>query len=270
VAEVDRSPRSDDRRTNINITDGALIPEAGDKSVTFAWNIAFFGAIALVIILPVVWPKPYWDILKFVPDGLFNTFLITVCSIVPSLFIGLITGVGRISRNAFLNRLATLYVEVVRGIPLLVQLFYLYYGLSSLLRIQPFPASIMSISICYGAYMGEVFRAGILAVPRGQMEAALALGLTRGQALRKVILPQTIKLVLPPIGNEIIALLKDTSLVSVVSIPDLLRRGREYTSQHMNNSQTFSMIALVYLILTLLLSRIVGIMERRLGRSGRK
>lgn len=270
MAEVSPSPRQEDRRARINVTDGALIPESGDKSVAFAWNLAFFGAIATLVLLPLLKPDPFADIIRFVPDGLVNTFLITVCSILPSLCIGLVAGMGRVSRNPAARRIATLYVEVVRGIPLLVQLFYLYYGLSSLLKLQPFPASILSISVCYGAYMGEVFRAGILSIPKGQMEAALALGLTRSQALRKIILPQTVKVVLPPIGNEIIALLKDTSLVSVVAIPDLLRRTREYTSRNMNNFEAFSMIALVYLILTLLLSRVVAMTEKRLGRRGRK
>jgi len=161
-------------------------------------------------------------------------------------------------------------VEVVRGVPLLVQLFYLYYAMASFMKLPPFPAAVLSMSICYGAYMGEVFRAGILSVPKGQMEAALALGLSRGQAIRKVVLPQTVKIVLPPIGNEFIALLKDSSLVSILAIPDLLRRGREFTAQHFNYFETYTMIALIYLILTLFFSRIVGIMEKRLGRRGRK
>jgi polar amino acid transport system permease protein len=270
VAEVDRSPGVDGRRTSITVTDGALIPDSGDKSVLSAWNIAFFGAIVGIVLLPALKPDPYLKILRFVPDGLVNTFLITISSIVLALCIGLLTGIGRIARFKPANLVATIYVEIVRGVPLLVQLFYLYYAMASFMKLPPFPAAVLSMSICYGAYMGEVFRAGILSVPRGQMEAALALGMSRGQAIRTVILPQTVKIVLPPIGNEFIALLKDSSLVSILAIPDLLRRGREFTAQHFNYFETYTMIALIYLILTLFFSRIVGLMEKRLGRRGRK
>jgi polar amino acid transport system permease protein len=271
VAEVDRQDQIDpDRRPRILVTDGALIPDSGDKVLFSAWNISFFGALALLVLLPLFRPKPYLEILKFVPDGLLNTFIITICSIACALLIGLLTGIGRISRNVVVNRVATIYVEIVRGVPLLVQLFYLYFALASFLRLPSMVAAVLSMSICYGAYMGEVFRAGILAVPRGQMEAALALGLSRGQAITKVILPQTIKIVLPPIGNEFIALLKDSSLVSILAIPDLLRRGREFASTGFQYFETYTMIALIYLILTLFFSRMVALMEKRLNRNGRK
>ncbi len=270
MAEVDRARLAEGKHTKILVTDGALIPDSGDKVLFSAWNIAFFGAVALFILLPILKPNPYLRILRFVPDGLLNTFIITISSIVCALFIGLMTGIGRISRFALINRLATIYVEIVRGIPLLVQLFYLYFALASFLRLPSMVAAILSMSVCYGAYMGEVFRAGILSVPRGQMEAALALGLSRGQAIFKVILPQTIKIILPPVGNEFIALLKDSSLVSILAIPDLLRRGREYASTSFKYFETYTMIALIYLILTLFFSRMVALMEKRLDRNGRK
>jgi polar amino acid transport system permease protein len=130
-------------------------------------------------------------------------------------------------------------------------------------------AAVISMSFCYGAYMGEIFRAGIQAVPKGQMEAALALGMSRTQAIWRVILPQTIKIILPPIGNEFIALLKDSSLVSILAISDLLRRGREFAAVKFQYFESYSMVALVYLVLTLFLSRLVGIMEERLHRHGR-
>ena len=130
-------------------------------------------------------------------------------------------------------------------------------------------AAIIGMTVCYGAYIGEIFRAGILAVPRGQMEAALALGLSRGQAVRKVILPQTLKIILPPLGNEFIALLKDSSLVSIVAVADIFRRGREFATTTYYYFETFTIIALVYLILTLFLSRIVGYMEERMKKNAR-
>lgn len=253
----------------IEVTDGTLIPGKGEKAVFSAWKISFFGALVLLVLLPVLKPDPYFDILKFVPDGILVTFQVTVLAILIALIIGLLAGLGQISRVTLVNRIATVYVEVIRGIPLLVQLFYIYFALGKFLRLQGIPAAVIAMSFCYGAYMGEIFRAGIQAVPKGQMEAALALGMSRSQALWRVILPQTIKIILPPIGNEFIALLKDSSLVSILAISDLLRRGREYASTSFRYFESYTMVALVYLVLTLFLSRLVGIMEEKLHQHGR-
>lgn len=253
----------------IEVTDGTLIPGKGEKSIFSAWKISFSGALLLLVLLPVLYPTPYLDILKFVPDGIFVTFQVTTLAILLALVIGLMAGLGQISRNILINRIATVYVEVIRGIPLLVQLFYIYFALGKFLRLQGIPAAVIAMSFCYGAYMGEIFRAGIQAVPKGQMEAALALGMSRTQALWRVILPQTIKIILPPIGNEFIALLKDSSLVSILAISDLLRRGREYAATSFRYFESYTMVAIVYLVLTLFLSRLVGIMEERLNRHGR-
>ncbi len=253
-------------KTRIEVTDGALIPERSEKTTFISWIITIVGAVALLVILPLVSPNPFWTILQFIPDGVLNTFKVTLTAIFFALILGLITGLGRISRSLVLNIIATIYVEVIRGIPLLVQLFYIYYGLG-FLGLSPFISAVTAMSICYGAYMGEIFRAGIQSIPKGQMEAALALGLSRGQALRYVILPQTMRVILPPIGNEFIALLKDSSLVSILAVSDLLRRGREYASTSFKYFETFSMVALVYLVLTLLLSWLVAFMEDKLGTS---
>ena len=254
---------------NINVTDGALIPGSGEKSVLSAWNISFFGAIFAIVILPILAPKPYLDILAFVPDGLYATFSVTIISILFALVLGLLAGLGRIAKTRPINLIATVYVEVIRGIPLLVQLFYIYYALGPLLHLKGPASAVLAMSICYGAYMGEIFRAGIQSISKGQMEAALALGMSRTQALWKVILPQTVKVILPPIGNEFIALLKDSSLVSILAISDLLRRGREYASTTFNYLPAYTIVALIYLIMTLFFSRLVGIMESRLRNHGR-
>ena len=140
--------------------------------------------------------------------------------------LGLITGLGLLSRNSVIKLTASKYVGVIRGVPLLMQLFYIYYALGPILKAPPMLAAIVALSFCYGAYMGEVFRAGILAVSKGQTEAARSLGFSRFQTLYIVILPQAMRTIIPPVGNECIALLKDTSLVSVISVADLLRRGR--------------------------------------------
>jgi len=254
----------------INVTDGTLIPGSGEKSILSAWNIAFFGALAAIIILPIVSPQPYLEVLAFVPDGLAATFTVTVVSIFFALILGLLAGMGRVAKAKPINLAATVYVEVVRGIPLLVQLFYIYYALGPLLHLKGPASAIAAMSICYGAYMGEIFRAGIQSIPKGQMEAALALGMSRTQALWRIILPQTVKIILPPIGNEFIALLKDSSLVSILAISDLLRRGREYASVSFKFLEAYTIVALIYLIMTLFFSRLVGVMETRLRTHGKR
>lgn len=251
-------------KTKIEITDGVLIPAKNDASLFSAWRISFYGAISLLILLPLISPEPYRAIILFIPDGVIKTFEVTVLSIICALIIGLLAGLGRISRITLINRICTVYVEIIRGIPLLVQLFYIYYALAKFVRIMDISAAVIAMSVCYGAYISEIFRAGIQSIPKGQMEAALALGMSRTQAIYRIILPQTIKVVLPPIGNEFIALLKDSSLVSILAVSDLLRRGREYAATTFYYFETYTMIAIIYLILTLFFSRLVGYMEERM------
>ncbi|NLI80484.1 MAG: amino acid ABC transporter permease [Deltaproteobacteria bacterium] len=248
----------------INITDGAAIPLKKDPGLFSAWRIAFFGSLSVLAYLLLSRPKPYVDILKFLPDGILVTFQVTFCSIFFALFLGLITGIGRISRNRLINAIASTYVEVVRGIPLLVQLFYIYYALGRFVRVPDIVAAVIAMSFCYGAYMGEVFRAGIESIDKGQMEAARSLGFNPSQSMFYVILPQAWRTILPPVGNEFIALLKDTSLVSILAVADLLRRGREFASETFTYFETYTLIALIYLLITLILSKLVSIMEERL------
>jgi polar amino acid transport system permease protein len=121
------------------------------------------------------------------------------------------------------------------------------------------------MAVCYGAYMGEIFRAGIQSIPRGQMEAARSLGMTHTQAMSHIIIPQAVKVILPPIGNEFIALLKDSSLVSILAVSDLLRRGREFASETFSYFETYTVVALIYLVITLFFSKLIGLLEERLG-----
>ena len=256
--------------TKIEVGDGAAIPNPNDKGLVSAWWIAIFGAVALLILLPVVKPDPYLAILKFVPDGIVITFEVTILSISLAIVIGMVTGLGRISRNKYINLIASLYVEVVRGIPLLVQLFYIYYALGRFVRVPDLVAAVVAMAFCYGAYMGEVFRAGIKSIDHGQVEASLSLGFNHRQTMAFVILPQAWRTILPPVGNEFIALLKDTSLVSILAVADILRRGREYASESFNYFETYTMIALIYLVITLILSKLISIMEYRLSHYDRR
>jgi len=251
----------------ITISDGTLIPGRGEKQVFSAWRISFFGAIGLLAFLVLSSPDPFRRILLFLPDGIVKTFQVTIFSILLAIVIGLFAGLGRISRVTIVNRIATVYVEVIRGIPLLVQIFYIYYALGRIVKIPDITSAVIAMAVCYGAYMGEIFRAGMQAIPKGQMEAALALGLSRQRAMRHIILPQTFKIILPPIGNEFIALLKDSSLVSILAVSDLLRRGREFSARTFLYFETLTVVALVYLILTLFFSWLVGLMEDRLERN---
>jgi polar amino acid transport system permease protein len=258
-------PNNQSQQTQIDVGDGAAIPHKTDAGLFTAWRIAFFGSIVLCLFLAFGRPEQYMAIFMFVPDGILITFKVTIGAILLAIVFGLIAGLGRISSNRFINGTASLYVEVIRGIPLLVQLFYIYYALGRFVKIPDMFSAIIAMAFCYGAYMAEIFRAGIQSIPKGQMEAALSLGMSRRQAMRQVILPQAFKVVLPPIGNEFIALLKDSSLVSILAVSDLLRRGREYASETFNYFETYTVIALIYLIMTLFFSKLISIMEERLN-----
>jgi len=206
VAEIADTNKSKPERIVIEVGDGGAIPSKQDVGLFTAWRVSFAGAIAMVAYLTISSPDPYWEILKFLPDGILVTFQVTIAAIILALIIGLFTGLGRISKNRILNGIASLYVEIIRGIPLLVQLFYIYFALGRIVNVPAMASAIIAMSVCYGAYMGEIFRAGIESISKGQMEAARSLGMTSSQAMRHVILPQAIKTILPPIGNEFVAL----------------------------------------------------------------
>ena len=185
-------------------------------------------------------------------------------SILLALVIGLFTGLGRISRNPVINGIASLYVEVIRGIPLLVQLFYIYFGLGRFVQLPPLPSAVIAMAVCYGAYMGEIFRAGIQSIPKGQTEAARSLGMTPAQSMYHVILPQAVKTILPPVGNEFIALIKDTALVSTIAMVELMRAANQIYSSTFNVFILFQ-AALVYLVLTSIFTVSFRKLEDRLG-----
>jgi polar amino acid transport system permease protein len=237
------------------------------------------GAVVLVIILLMVFiPDPYLGIVLFVRDGLLTTILLTIISFIFIIFVGVIGGMGRIAKNPLIHFITTIYVEVFRGIPLLVQLIWWYFAapvalrsFGNLIHFQPladyqsnaFILAVVGLVMCYGAYMSEIFRAGIQSIPKGQVEAARSQGMTYLQSMRYVILPQALRVVMPPVGNEFIMLIKDTSLVSAVAMADLTRRGREYMSAHFNPIETWTMIALLYLVMTLFFTRIIDWLEKR-------
>lgn len=259
-----------DKNVVIEVGDGAAIPDPEDTGLFTAWRISFFGTIGIISYLLIFRTDPYLDIIKFLPDGIVITFQVTIASIALALVLGLIAGLGRISKNRFFNLAASTYIEVVRGIPLLVQLFYIYFALGHLVRVPDLVAAIIAMGFCYGAYMGEVFRAGIMSIDPGQTEASLSLGFNRFQTMRYVVLPQAWRTILPPVGNEFIALLKDTSLVSILAVSDILRRGREFASESFLYFETYTMVALIYLVITLILSKLLSNVEHRLNHYERR
>jgi polar amino acid transport system permease protein len=241
--------------------------------------LAVIGIIALLIIIK---PDPFLRIIFYVQEGIGVTITTTIISFVLILVFGLIAALMRISTNRILSGIATIYVEVVRGIPLLVQLLFWYFAFPSVIQgigqslnfdifknylANPLLMAIIGLTFCYAAYMSEVYRAGIQSISKGQMEAARSLGMTYIQCMRYVIIPQAIRIILPPVGNDLISLLKDSSLVSVVAVADMTRRGREFMAANFNPIETWVMIALLYLVLTLFTARIVHWLEKKLKAS---
>ena len=256
----------------------AHIPGGGRLMRIDPWWGLVILVIGLTVVLVTVSADPFWNILLFVRDGVVVTVIITVAAFILVLLMGLIGSLGRLSRNPFIYGVATLYVEIVRGIPLLVQLIWWYFAFPVVIqgvgRWLNFTAmanyqsnaiftAVTGLTICYGAYMSEIYRAGIQSIPKGQGEAARSLGMTHFQSMRHVVLPQAVRMVLPPVGNEFIALLKDSCLVSVVAVADLTRRGREFMAVHFNPIEVWTMVALLYLIMTLFLARLVSWVEKK-------
>lgn len=193
------------------------------------------------------------------------TIKITALSVALGVVIGLFVGIARISRIKILRVLAAIYVDFFRGTPLLVQIFLVYFALPVITgqRVDPLVAAIGSCGINSGAYVAEIFRAGIQSIDKGQMEAGRSLGMTWVQTMRYIIVPQAFKRVIPPLGNEFIALLKDSSLVSVIGFEELTRRGQLIIAKTYGSLEIWLSVAVIYLAMTLTISRFVAYLERR-------
>nr|WP_251701855.1 amino acid ABC transporter permease [Pseudomonas boanensis] len=199
--------------------------------------------------------------------GLWTTLWISVLSGALGLMIGLFTGLCRLSKNPTLRDLSTVYVELVRGTPLLVQIFIFYFFIGTVLNLSREFAGVAALALFTGAYVGEIIRAGVQSIARGQNEAARSLGLTAGQSMRHVILPQALKRVLPPLAGQFISLVKDTSLVSVIAITELTKSGREAITTSFSTFEIWFCVAALYLLINLPLSQIANRLERRLAQS---
>ena len=199
------------------------------------------------------------------------TIKITAMSVAVGVIIGLFVGIARICRVKPLEWLAAVYVDFFRGTPLLVQIFLVYFALPVITgqRIDPYIAAIGACGINSGAYVAEIFRAGIQSIDNGQMEAGRSLGMTWVQTMRYIIVPQAFKRVIPPLGNEFIALLKDSSLVSVIGFEELTRRGQLIIAKTYGSLEIWISVAVVYLVMTLTISRFVAYLEKRFAADDR-
>lgn len=212
----------------------------------------------------------YRETLRFLAGGVVTTLVLTVTSFAVALVVGLVAALARLSGSSALRAAAVLYVEVVRGVPLLVLLLYIAFVVTPWLADvtglgwwrDNGVRAVLGLGIGYGAYLAEVYRAGIQSVPRGQVEAALSLGMSRAQALRYVVLPQAVRVVLPPLGNDFVALLKDSSLASVISVTELTYSGNLNVARTFRSFETYNAVALLYLCMTLAGSAGVRLLER--------
>lgn len=205
-------------------------------------------------------------ILPLLGRGVITTVELALIAITLGTMVGLVIALMKIARNPVLNLFGKFYTWIFRGIPLLVQLIFIYYALPAVgIELSSFESAVIGLSMCGGAYIAEIIRAGILSIDRGQMEAALSLGMTYGQAMRRVIIPQTYRRLIPPLGNEFIALTKDTALVSVVAMTELLRQAQLRASADFKPFEAYSLAAIIYLLLTTVFTLIFNKVENRLA-----
>jgi polar amino acid transport system permease protein len=245
-----------------------------ERMSEWPWWFIVAVLIALFIILQIITNQRMSVIFGAISEGIGVTVRVTLTAYALAVLIGLIVGFARVSSNKIIFNIASFYVEVVRGVPILVLLMYIaFVGVPIVadllgIRTRDFPNEwrvILGLAIAYGAFESEIFRAGIQSIEKGQMEAARALGMNYFQAMRYIILPQAIRRVLPALGNDFIAMLKDSSLVSVLGVEDITQITKLYAASTFLFFQSYSILAFIYLSMTILLSRLVRTLEVRLS-----
>lgn len=195
------------------------------------------------------------------------TIPLALASFVLGLIIALVVALMRLSGNILLSGIARFYISVIRGTPLLVQLFVIFYGLPSIgIKLEPWPSAIIALSLNVGGYAAEVIRAAILSVPKGQWEAGHMIGMSRGQTLRRIILPQAARVSLPPLSNTFISLVKDTSLASLILVAELFREAQQIAAVGGEFMTLYLEAAVVYWLICLILSTVQSLLEKRLDR----
>jgi arginine/lysine/histidine/glutamine transport system substrate-binding/permease protein len=201
--------------------------------------------------------------------GAVVTLQLTAVTVLLGMILGSLIGIARLSSSRFLSTAARVYIDFFRGTPLLVQIFMIYFGLPALVKglgfafsLNQWAAAILALTLNSAAYIAEIVRGAIQSIERGQHEASESLGLGPAQAMRYVIFPQAFRRMIPPLGNEFISLLKDTSLVAVIGFEELFRRGQLIVAQNYRSFEIYFAVALIYLVLTILSSRAFGLLER--------
>jgi His/Glu/Gln/Arg/opine family amino acid ABC transporter permease subunit len=211
------------------------------------------------------------EMISFLPPllgGAYLTISVSLLSFALAAIIGLMMGIARISRSLLLRAIATPYVQFIRGTPLLLQLFFLYYVLPySGIVLSPFVSGVMGLTLNYSAYMAEVFRGGILAIPKGQWEAGLSVGMSRKLLMRRIILPQALRIVVPAIGNFFVSIFKDSALVSVITMRDLMFSGQILAAATFKHFEIFAMVAAIYFLISYPSAKLVEYIEARLDIS---
>lgn len=210
------------------------------------------------------------DIMRFLPtllDGAWVTIQITVLAVLLSLVMGFVSGLMRLADVRPVRAVAAVYIEIFRGTSALVQLFWMFFVLPFFgIRLEPFTVGWIALGLNVGAYGGEVVRGAVLAVPRGQYEAATALNMSKWLAMRRIIIPQAIPAMVPPWGNLFIELLKATALVSLITISDLTFRAKQLNDQTFQTVEIFTLVLFLYLAIALVITAVMRLVERWAGR----
>ncbi|QNQ99808.1 amino acid ABC transporter permease [Pseudomonas oryzihabitans] len=205
-----------------------------------------------------------------ITQGVFTTVYVSALSIAIAFVLALLGATARLSSNGFAVAIASFYTSFFRGVPLLIQIYLIYLGIPQLgYVVGAVPAGVLALSLCYGAYMTEIFRAGISSIPRGQWEACRAIGLTPFQAMTRVILPQSMRLIIPPTGNQFISMLKDSSLVSVIGVWELMFLARTQGRAEFRHLEMLITAAVLYWMLSILLETVQARLEKRFDRAHR-
>lgn len=229
------------------------------------------------------WAKAFEQLLPSLGKGIGVVLYVTALGFLGALAMALLLAIGRVSKSKILNRILVLFIEFIRGTPLLVQFFYIYYvipmlidgiagafGAETHVQISATLSGIIGFAINYGCYMSEVIRSAILSIDPGQREAGLALGFSESQVLFKFIIPPAIRNSVPVFGNYLVMMIKDTSLLAMISVQELLLRAKTFASQTFLTVEAYTIVAIVYLILSVPLSRLTVALERHLKRSRMK
>lgn len=277
-----------------------LPPPKRHVAYTFFARMPWWLLAAVLLGLLLLWyiinDADYNVIFTAVSRGVTTTIWVTLVAYGGALVVGLIVGLMRLSKHRLVYEVATFYVEIIRGVPMLVLLYYIAFvgapqlvlginwvgsqaagiGLAGLgdalnrfsVRDMGFVArSVLALIIAYSAFLSEIFRAGIESIERGQTEAAKSLGMTRWQTLRFIVLPQAVRRVLPPLGNDFIAMLKDSSLVSVLGVQDITQMGKVYAASTFKFFETYNVVAFLYLVMTIALTLFVRWLEQRMPQN---